>query len=91
MVTRSPFVEQHNDFVVVQRPYKYGYMTEYPGWFVNVSRFVQFVESRGLQLEREFMLDERPWVANAPEQCRYRGFLFKKAAPDSGKADESSQ
>jgi putative methyltransferase (TIGR04325 family) len=78
MITRSPFVEDHDDFVVVQRPHKYGYMTEYPGWFVNASRFVAFVESHGFLLDREFMLDERPHVRNAPEQCRYRGFLFRR-------------
>jgi putative methyltransferase (TIGR04325 family) len=77
MVTRTPFVEQHDDFVVVQRPYRYGYMTEYAAWFLNRSRFVSFVTARGFILEREFLLSEQPYVPNAPEQCRYRGFLFK--------------
>jgi len=43
---------------------------------VGVSRFMQ---SRGYQLDREFLNDERPQVTNAPEQCSYRGFLFKRA------------
>jgi putative methyltransferase (TIGR04325 family) len=79
MVTRSPFVEQSRDFVVVQRPYSYGYLTEYACWFVNRNRFIAFVQSRGLVLDREFMLAERPHVANAPEQCRYCGFLFRRS------------
>jgi putative methyltransferase (TIGR04325 family) len=78
MVTRSPFVDRHDDFVVVQRPHRYGYLTEYPAWFINRHRFIAAVEARGFGLDREFMLGERPYVANAPEQCLYRGFLFKR-------------
>jgi len=78
MVTRSPFVDRHDDFVVVQRPHQYGYLTEYPAWFINRHRFIAAVEARGFRLDRELMLGERPHVANAPEQCLYRGFLFQR-------------
>ena len=78
MVTRTPFVETSEDFVVIQRPYQYGYLTEYAGWFLNYQKFVDFVTGWGFRLEREFLLDERPQVPNAPEQCRYRGFLFER-------------
>ena len=78
MVTRSPFVEHSDDFVLVQRPYAYGYLTEYAGWVMNRKRFVDFVQSRGLVLDREFMLAERPHVPNAREQCRFCGFLFRR-------------
>ena len=77
-ITRSPFIREHDDFVVVQRPSRYGYLTEYAAWFVNRNRFVAFVESKNFTLEREFLLDERPYVANAPEQCTYSGFLFRR-------------
>jgi putative methyltransferase (TIGR04325 family) len=80
MVTRTPFVERSDDFVVVQRPHRYGYLTEYAGWFLNKSRFVSFVEARGFVLDREFLLDERPFVGNAPEQCRYCGLLFRRVS-----------
>lgn len=79
-VTRTPFVANADDFVVVQRPYRYGYMTEYAGWFLNRDRFVRFLAGRGLALEREFLLAERPHVPNAPEQCRYLGLLFRRQA-----------
>jgi len=79
-VTRTPFVERVDDFVVVQRPYRYGYMTEYAGWFLNRAKFETFLAARGLVLEREFMLAERPHVPNAPEQCRYLGLLFRRQA-----------
>lgn len=78
LVTRTPFVLKADDFVVVQRPYRYGYDTEYAGWFINRDRFLSFVEARGFRLEREFPLAERPMVPNAPEQCRYRSYLFRR-------------
>jgi len=80
LVTRTPFVLAHQDFVVIQRPQRYGYDTEYPGWFLNLPRFRRFVEARGFVLDREFPLAERPFVPNAPEQCRYRSFLFRRTA-----------
>ena len=81
MITRTPFVETHDDFVVVQRPHRYGYLTEYAGWFLNRARVQRFIEARGFALDREFLLAERPHVPNAPEQCHYRGFLFRRVAP----------
>jgi len=79
MVTRTPFVETHDDFVVVQRPHMFGYMTEYPGWFLNRKRVIEFVTQRGFSLDREFLVAERPYVSNAPEQAQYRGLLFRRA------------
>jgi putative methyltransferase (TIGR04325 family) len=78
MVTRLPVVSSHDDFVVVQRPHRYGYLTEYACWFVNRRRLISFIEERGFCFEREFLLGERPTVPNAPEQCIYGGFLFTR-------------
>lgn len=89
MICRMPFVDIADDFVVVQRPQRYGYDTEYTGWFLNRNRFVSFMRDNGYELDREFLNDERPVVANAPEQCSYRGFLFERRRaplPDSGAA-----
>jgi putative methyltransferase (TIGR04325 family) len=83
MICRMPFVDFAEDFVVVQRPKRYGYDTEYTGWFLNRNRFVSFMEKHGYSLDREFLNDERPIVANAPEQCSYRGFLFERSAHKS--------
>jgi putative methyltransferase (TIGR04325 family) len=80
MVCRMPFVDVADDFVVVQRPQRYGYATEYTGWFLNRNKFVRFMQDQGYSLDREFLNDERPTVANAPEQCSYRGFLFERSA-----------
>lgn len=78
MITRQPIVEQHDDFVVLQRPHAYGYLTEYPGWFLNRRRLIDTVRSQGIDLEREFLIDHRPAVHNAPEHCRFAGFLFRR-------------
>jgi putative methyltransferase (TIGR04325 family) len=80
MLTRMPFVEHSPDFVVVQRPHRYGYMTEYPGWFMNRTRFLDFIRDHGFSLDRQFLVAEQPHVPNAPEQAQYYGFLFQRQA-----------
>ncbi|HYM82602.1 MAG TPA: methyltransferase, TIGR04325 family [Candidatus Dormibacteraeota bacterium] len=80
-VTRQPFVDSARSFVVIQRPYRHGYMTEYPGWFLNRDEFLGETRRLGLELVREFLIEERPFVPRAPEQGDYRGFLFR--APET--------
>lgn len=82
-VTRSPFVLEVPSFVFVQRPYAYGYNTEYLGWCLNRGSFLGEARRLGLTLAREFVIGERPHIANAPEQCTYWGFLFRS----SGRAE----
>jgi putative methyltransferase (TIGR04325 family) len=79
MILRTPYVEKHDDFVVVQRPHRHGYRTEYPGWFINRGRFIARVESHGLLLQREFPSGFDIFVPNAAEQCTMSGFLFKRS------------
>jgi putative methyltransferase (TIGR04325 family) len=80
MVTRVPIINEYDDFVVVQRPQASGYMTEYPGWFMNRKRLIDSATRCSFTLEREFLVAERPYVPNAPEQARYRGFLFRRTS-----------
>lgn len=75
-VTRQPFVKDADSFVVVQRPHRHGYQTEYPGWFLNRNEFLTAASESGLKLLREFLIRETPNVPNAPEAADYRGFLF---------------
>lgn len=75
-VTRQPFVKEAASFVVIQRPHRFGYETEYPGWFLNRNEFLTAAVESGLKLEREFLIWEIPNVPNAPEPADYRGFLF---------------
>ena len=79
MITRLPVLEQHDDFLVVQRPHRYGYMTEYPGWFMNKERLASFMSARGFKLVREFLVAEQYIVPNAPETARCIGLLFQRS------------
>ena len=75
LVTRAPMVESASSFVFTQRPPDYS--TEYPGWCLNRPDFLRMAESVGLVLIREFDLGFAPVIASAPEQNRFRGFLFR--------------
>ncbi len=76
LVTRQPFVQRASSFVVLQRPWRHGYHTEYPAWFLNRTEFLDFAHSSALRLRREFLIAEKPWVPRAPEQAQYLAFLF---------------
>ncbi|MBL8799140.1 MAG: hypothetical protein JNM56_34965 [Planctomycetia bacterium] len=77
-VTNLPLVEKARSFVFVQRPYRFGYDTEYLGWCLNRSEFLDTAAASGLTLLREFVVGHRPNIVGAPEQNEYRGFLFQK-------------
>jgi putative methyltransferase (TIGR04325 family) len=77
LLTRLPIVQKAESFVFVQRPYAYGYGTEYLAWCLNRSDIINLAENANLDLVREFIIGERPNIVNAPEQCQYRGFLFQ--------------
>lgn len=76
-VTRLPTTLYAPDYVFVQRPYQYGYNTEYLGWCLNRTGFLAEAEMAGLRLVREFVIGEQPPIVNAPGACQYRGFLFR--------------
>ena len=76
-ITRLPIIHKKASFVVVQRPYRYGYETEYLCWFLNREEFLTYISTLEMDLVREFLIQERPQVHEAPEQGEYRGFLFR--------------
>jgi len=77
-VTRLPTVQKTSSFVMIQRPYQYGYDTEYLGWCFNRQEFLKFADELNLKLVREFIVEELPNIHKAPEQPNHWGFLFKK-------------
>ena len=77
-VTRLAMVRSVPTFVVVQRPHAYGYDTEYLSWIFNRDEFIAHIGSCGLVPEREFLVEERPLIAGAAEQCEERGILFRR-------------
>jgi putative methyltransferase (TIGR04325 family) len=78
-IANLPVVVDASSFVFVQRPYAYGYNTEYLAWCLNSKQFMDCAESLGLGLVREFIYGHRPLIHNAPEQNEYRGYLFRPA------------
>ncbi|HNX90686.1 MAG TPA: hypothetical protein PKY78_00280 [Candidatus Omnitrophota bacterium] len=77
-IAQLPVVPKEKSFVFIQRPYKYGYNTEYLGWCLNKKEFLSCAKDLGLELVREFTYGYELPILNAPEQNEYSGFLFFK-------------
>ena len=77
-ITRMMFVEDAESFVVLQRPYKYGYDTEYQCWVLNKQEFVKHIEAQGFRQVREFLFGWGPEIHAAPEAGFFKGFLFRR-------------
>jgi putative methyltransferase (TIGR04325 family) len=82
-VARLQTVARSESFVVVQRPYRAGYHTEYPSWFLNRRELIACFGQSGMDLEREFVFAEDWYVRGAPEKGDCRGFLFRRSASGS--------
>jgi hypothetical protein len=69
----------------VQRPYRYGYRTEYLSWCLRRDELLRATASQGARLVREFVHGFKPPVAGAPEPPEYRSFLLHVGgkAPDA--------
>lgn len=78
-ITRMMFVDSVASFPAVQRPWKFGYNTEYQCWILNRFEFVEEVSRHGMTLFREFVFGAGPEITNAPEQGIFRGFLFRRS------------
>ena len=67
-------------FVYVQRPYAYGYDTEYPSWCFNRAEWMSHVEACGWELEQEVASGEVVQVKGVENSIVYRGFLLRPRA-----------
>ena len=76
-LTRIPIIERGESFVFVQRPYAYGYATEYPSWCFNRAEFTGAIADCGWHIERETVTGERVEIKGAFEVADYRGFLLR--------------
>jgi putative methyltransferase (TIGR04325 family) len=77
-VARLQTVARVPSFVVVQRPHRAGYLTEYLSWFLNRDEVLHCFDEAGMDLRREFVYAEDWCVKGAPEQGTCRGFLFRR-------------
>jgi putative methyltransferase (TIGR04325 family) len=85
LITQLPIVYQSRSFVFVQRPYRYGYNTEYLGWCLNRAEFLDRAKEAELELVREFLTGHQVLIARAPEPCEYRAFLFRPRTSNVGR------
>jgi len=79
-IAHLPVVLRKPSFVFIQRPYAYGYNTEYLGWCLNRDEFIKHAEKVGTKLIREFIYGYKPPIYKAPEQNEYRGYLFTRVS-----------
>jgi putative methyltransferase (TIGR04325 family) len=79
-ITRLSLVRKARSFTVVQRPYAYGYRTEYISWVLNRDEFLSHMAAHGAILEREFIAGGDTQYAGAPETSETVGFLFRAPA-----------
>ena len=77
-IANMPSVQQVPSFVFVQRPYQYGYDTEYLAWCLNQTEFLHVAEEAEFKLIRKFVYGHKPVINGAPEQNVYCGYLFKR-------------
>ncbi|MBI5649271.1 MAG: methyltransferase, TIGR04325 family [Chloroflexi bacterium] len=77
-VTRLPTTLISPSYVFIQRPYTFGYDTEYLAWCFNRRDFLQELDRLGLILIREFAISEPIQIANAPDVCQFRGYFFRR-------------
>jgi putative methyltransferase (TIGR04325 family) len=92
-LARVPCVRGAPGFVVVQRPRRWGYRTEYRSWVLNRGEVLAQAECLGLHLEREFLAGPRSRFAKAPEDVEILSFLFRArpSVPQPGTADDKSE
>jgi putative methyltransferase (TIGR04325 family) len=81
-LARVPCVRAAQSFVVVQRPRRWGYRTEYLSWVLNRDALLAQAESLGFRLDREFLAGGRSHLSKAPEEVDTLSFLFHLDRPD---------
>jgi len=74
LLMRIPVVEHVPGFVAVQNESG----TQMLHQQFNSVELLGWVEKTGLKLMREFVIGDRPFIKNAPEQCEMRGWLFRR-------------
>jgi len=76
-ITQLPIIHRADSFVMLQRPYRHGYDTEYLGWCLNREEFLREAAESGGKLIREFVTGLEVKIQGAPEVSEFRGFLFQ--------------
>lgn len=78
-LTRLAVVENSPSFPARQRVYG----TEMIHLQLNQAEVLEVARNAGLELFREVVVGDRPYVHGAPEQCELRGWIFKAPPRDN--------
>jgi putative methyltransferase (TIGR04325 family) len=73
-LARVPVVEAADSFVAIQR--SSGAAMRH--WQFNRQTLLQTLEEASFRVVREFVVGDRPYIRNAPEQCELRSWLFRR-------------
>jgi putative methyltransferase (TIGR04325 family) len=76
-LARVPTAPTARSFVVVQRPQRYGYDTEYLSRVINRNELLSHAAVLNLTLEREFLAGGSARFRKAPDEPHGLGFLFR--------------
>ncbi len=79
-IARLPVVRRAATFCAVQRPFAYGYRSEYISWVFNRGEFLSHLAAEGSLLEREFIAGGATQYAGGPEISQTAGFFFRAPA-----------
>jgi putative methyltransferase (TIGR04325 family) len=80
-IARVLVVEKSPSFVVLQRTEEFNYHSNMLTQVFNQHELLGVLERTGLTILREFVVEDAPTIAGAPEQCVEIGWLFKREAP----------
>jgi putative methyltransferase (TIGR04325 family) len=77
-LTRVLVVQKTPSFLVLQRTEGYNYHSNMLTQVFNQPELLGVLERTGLKMQREFVVENAPTIAGAPEQCVESGWLFKR-------------
>lgn len=73
-IARLPVVDHSPSYIATQQLYNSQMLHQ----VFNQTEFLDTVKDTGLNLVREFVVGDRPYIKGAPEQCEVRGWLFRR-------------
>jgi putative methyltransferase (TIGR04325 family) len=73
-LTGIPVTDNGDSFVAIQNSCG----TRMLHWQFSKNELLKVINDFGLDLVREFVLEDCPFIKNAPSQCKMRGWLFRK-------------
>jgi putative methyltransferase (TIGR04325 family) len=73
---RTAFIDKGNDRITIQKVSPEIYRASYPAWFLNRSKFLNFMEGK-YELIAEFQSENGLKVRLGSRRGEFKGFIFK--------------